>query len=414
MNQRRRRVVITGMGTANPLGHSVDETIAGIRAGRSGVRYMPEWDLVSDLQGRLGGNVDGLDLRKRYPRKKRRTMGRVALLATYASEEAVAQAGLDEALLQSGRCGVAFGTTSGSSEAMEDFCGKLFTDHTMKGLDGTSYLKFMTHTAAANLAQYFQVRGRIIPVNSACTTSSQSIGYGFESVAAGLQDIMLCGGAEEQHYATAVTFDLLMATSVRFNRDPKNSPRPFDARRDGLVVGEGAATVVIEALDHALARGATPLAEVIGFGTTCDGRHMTANSRHGMRAAMQLALETAKVEADDIDYVCAHATATGLGDVEESHATYDLFQRPVPVASLKGHMGHTLAACGAIEVIACARMLQDGFLAKSANLEEVDPKCAPLGYVRELIESQPSLVMTNNFAFGGVNTSLVLRSVERA
>ncbi len=407
-----RRVVITGMGTANPLGRSVEETIEGIKEGRSGVRYMPEWDLVSDLQGRLGGNVDGLDLRKRYPRKKRRTMGRVAQLATFATEEAVAQAGVDEERLRSGRCGIAYGTTSPSSEAMEDFCGKLFTNHTMKGLDGTSYLKFMTHTAAANLAQFFQVRGRIIPVNSACTTSAQAIGYGYEAIAAGKQDVMLCGGAEEQHYATAVTFDLLMATSVRFNDKAAQSPRPFDERRDGLVVGEGAATVVLEALDHALARGATPLAEVVGFGTTCDGRHMTANSRHGMRAAMELALEDAREKAADVDYVCAHATATGLGDIEESHATYELFERAVPTASLKGHMGHTLAACGAIEAIACVSMMRDGFLAKSFNLDTVDPKCAPLGYVRELTAARPTLIMTNNFAFGGVNTSLLLRSVE--
>ncbi len=409
-----RRVVITGMGTANPLGHSVDATIEGIRAGRSGVRYMPEWDMVSDLQGRLGGNVDGLDLEKRYPRKKRRTMGRVALLATYATEEAVAQAGLGPEIIESGRCGLAYGSTSPSNQAMEDFCGRLFTEHTMKGLDGTAYLKFMTHTAAANLAQYFNVRGRIIPVNSACTTSTQAIGYAFEAIRAGVQDVFLCGGSEEQHYATAVTFDLLMATSVRFNRSPTESPRPFDARRDGLVIAEGAATVVLEAEDHARARGATILAEVVGYGTSCDGRHMTANSRDGMKTSMTLALEDARATPDDVDYVCAHATATDIGDIEESHATHELFGRPVPTSSLKGHMGHTLAACGAIETIACVRMMRDGFLARSHNLEEVDPRCAPLGYVREATAATPSLVLTNNFAFGGVNASLVLRRWDAA
>jgi len=404
-----RRVVITGMGAVCPLGHSVDALVAGLREGKSGVRYMPEWDLVSDLQGRLGGNVDGLDLRKRYPRKKRRTMGRVALLATFATEEAVAQAGLDEALLGGGRCGLAYGTTSPSNQAMEDFCGQLFTDHSMKGLDSTAYLKFMTHTAAANLSQYFGIRGRVIPVNSACTTSAQAIGYGYESIRHGLADAMVCGGAEEQHYATAVTFDLMMATSLKYNQRPELSPRPFDAKRDGLVVAEGAATVVIEALDHALARGATPIAEVVGYVTSCDGRHMTANSREGMRAAMTLALGDAGVDPGDVEYVCAHATATDVGDIEESHATYEQFERAVPTASLKGHMGHTLAACGAIEAIACARMITDGFLAKSHNLDEVDERCAPLGYVRELTEATPSLVMTNNFAFGGVNTSLLLK-----
>ncbi|MBX3272359.1 MAG: beta-ketoacyl-ACP synthase [Sandaracinaceae bacterium] len=409
-----RRVVITGMGAACPIGHSVAEMIEGLRAGRSGVRYMQEWDFVSDLQGRLGGNVDGLDLEKRYPRKKRRTMGRVSLLATYATEEAVAQAQLGPEVIESGRCGLAYGSTSPSNQAMEDFCGRLFTEHTMKGLDGTAYLKFMTHTAAANLAQYFNVRGRIIPVNSACTTSTQAIGYAYESIRAGLQDAMICGGSEEQHYATAVTFDLLMATSVRFNKSPTESPRPFDARRDGLVIAEGAASVVLEAEEHALARGATPLAIVAGYGTSCDGRHITANSREGMRAAMALALDDAKVRPSDIDYVCAHATATDVGDIEESHATHELFGRPVPVSSLKGHMGHTLAACGAIETIACVEMIRDGFLAKSHNLEEVDPRCAPLGYVRELTPARPSLVLTNNFAFGGVNASLVLQRWARA
>ena len=190
-----RRVVVTGTGVACPIGQSVDELIAGVREGRSGVRYMPEWEHVSELRGRLGANVDGLDLKKRYPRKKRRTMGRLAMLATFASEQAVNEAGVDEELLHSGRLGLAYGTTSGSNQAMEDFCGPLFVKQTMRGLDSTAYLKFMTHTAAANLAQFFGVRGRIIPTNSACTSSSQAIGYGYESIVSGRQDLMICGGA---------------------------------------------------------------------------------------------------------------------------------------------------------------------------------------------------------------------------
>lgn len=243
----RRKVVVTGMGVVCPIGHSVDALIGALREGKSGIRYMPEWEQIAELKGRLGGNVEGLDLKKRYPRKKRRTMGRVALLATYASEQAVEQAGLTEETLTGGRLGVAYGTTSPSNQAMEDFCGPLFNHRTMRGLDSTAYLKFMTHTAAANLTQFFGVQGRVIPTNSACTSAAQAIGYGYEAISTGKQDVMLCGGAEEQHYATAVTFDLLMATSVRFNDRPEESPRPFDARRDGLVVAEGAATVVIEA-----------------------------------------------------------------------------------------------------------------------------------------------------------------------
>lgn len=408
----KRKVVVTGMGAVCPIGHSVDELIAGLREGRSGVRYMPEWEQIAELKGRLGANVEGLDLKKRYPRKKRRTMGRVALLATYASEQAVDQAGLSEEILRSGRAGVAYGTTSPSNQAMEDFCGPLFNHRTMRGLDSTAYLKFMTHTAAANLTQFFGLRGRVIPTNSACTSAAQALGYGYEAIASGKQDVMLCGGAEEQHYATAVTFDLLMATSVRFNDRPEESPRPFDARRDGLVVAEGAATVVIEAEEHARARGATILAELVGFATTCDGAHMTANSRAGMASAIRLALEDAGLTPGDIDYVNAHATATDVGDIEESHATFDVFERPIPVSSLKGHMGHTLGACGAIDAIACVRMMQDGFLAPTLHLEEVDPRCAALGYVTEVTEASPRTVMSNNFAFGGVNTSLIFRRPE--
>ncbi len=409
-----KRVVITGMGLASPIGVSPDELVCALKEQRSGVRFMPEWAHIKDLQGRLGGMVDGLDLTKRYPRKKRRTMGKVALLATYATEQAVAQAGLSEEAISAGRCGVAYGSTSGSNHAFEEFCGPLFTEHTMRGLDSTAYLKFMTHTCAANLAQYFKVRGRIVPTSSACTSASQGIGYGLESIRHGLADVMICGGAEEMHYATAVTFDLLMATSVRFNGTPASSPRPFDAARDGLVIGEGAATVILESEEHARARGATILAELLAWGTNCDGDHLTAPSRVGMRGAMELALAAAGIDRDAVDYVNAHATGTELGDIEESHATREVFERAVPISSIKSYMGHTLGACGAIEAIASVRMMQDGFLAANRNLEEVDPRCAKLGYVREPTAASPRLVMSNNFAFGGVNTSLLLRRWEGA
>lgn len=406
--------MITGMGLASPIGVSPDELMESLLAGRTGVRFMPEWNHISDLQGRLGGMVDGLELKKRYPRKKRRTMGKVALLATYATEQALAQAALPEEAIQSGRCGIAYGSTSGSNQAFEDFCGPLFTERSMRGLDSTAFLKFMTHTCAANLAQYFKVRGRIIPTSSACTSASQGIGYGFEAIQQGLADVMICGGAEEMHYATAVTFDLLMATSVRYNANPEASPRPFDVKRDGLVVGEGAGTVILESEEHARARGATILAELVGWGTNCDGEHVTAPSREGMKGAMELAIASADVDRDAIDYVNAHATGTDLGDVEESHATWEVFEREVPISSMKSYMGHTLGACGAIEAIASVRMIQGGFLVANRNLEEVDPRCAKLGYLREHTQKAPKLVMSNNFAFGGVNTSLILRRWEQA
>lgn len=408
----RRRVVVTGLGIDSPIGNSDSEVTESLRSGRHGIRAMPEWSHIPDLQTRIGGSVTGLDLFAAYPRRKRRTMGLVALFATHASEQAIAQAQLTPEILGSGRTGIAYGSTTGSSQALEEFCGPLFTQHTMRGLDSSSYLKFMTHTCAANLASTLGIRGRVLPMISACTSGSQSIGAAYEQIRHGMQDVMIAGGAEELHYATAVTFDLLMASSVRYNESPERSPRPFDTKRDGLVIGEGAGTLVLEDYEHARRRGAKILAEIVGYGTNCDGLHITAPSEEGMRGAMDLALADGRVHPTDIDYVNAHGTGTEIGDIAESRATFAVFQRPVPISTMKSYTGHTLGACGAIEAIFCLQMMREGFLAPNRNLDELDPRCAKLGYVRELTRAKPRLIMTNNFAFGGVNTSIILKKIE--
>ena len=403
-----RRVVITGVGVASPIGNSLDEVCRSLQTGRHGIVAMPAWDRIADLRTRLGGVVD-LDLDHRWPRKKTRTMGRVALLATYATEQALAMAGLsDDPAISGGNLGLAYGSTSGSSEALAEFCGTLFVNLNMRGLQSTGFLKFMAHTCAANLAQFYGVRGRIIPTNSACTSGAQAIGFAYESIKFGLQDVMIAGGGDEMHYTTAVTFDLMYATSANFNDRPDLSPRPFDVRRDGLVVGEGAGTLILEARDHALARGANILGEVHGFGTNCDGIHMTAPSEPGMRAAMALALRDAGIGPERIDYVNAHGTATDIGDIAEAAATRAVFGRPVPISSSKSFTGHTMGACGAIEAVFCLGMIKHGFLAPTRNLEEVDPRCEGLDHIRELRRESPRTIMSNNFAFGGVNTSLIL------
>jgi 3-oxoacyl-[acyl-carrier-protein] synthase II len=403
-----RRVVVTGMGVTTPIGHSVDETVGALREGRHGIRRMPEWDHMADLQCRIGATVEGLDLTARYHRRVRRTMGRVALLALHASEQAVGQAKLDEELLSNGHTGVAYGSTSGSSIELEKFSTPLVMEKSMRGLESNAYLRIMAHTCAANMANHFKVRGRVIPTCSACTSSSQAIGVGYEQIRYGGADVMLCGGAEEMHYTTAVTFDLLMATSTHFNDLPDESPRPFDAARDGLVVGEGAATVILEELEHAQRRAAPILAEVLGYGNNCDGVHFTNPSPDGMRKVMELSLADARLSPDDVDYVNAHGTGTPVGDVAESRATWDLFRRAIPVSTQKSYVGHTLGACGAVEAIWTIRMMQGGFIIPNRNLGTVDPECAELDYVRELREQLIRVAMTNNFAFGGINTSLVL------
>lgn len=403
------RVVITGAGVTTPIGHTLDESVESLKAMKHGIRTMPEWDFIPDLHGRLGATVDGLDLKKLYPRKKRRTMGKLAMLAVHATEEAVQQSGLDAETLNGERVGVAFGSTSGSGSETEKFSMPLVLEpHTMQGLESNAYFRLMTHSCAVNVGQYFKVRGRIESTCTACTSGSQGIGRGYELITAGLQDVVLCGGAEEMHYMTAVTFDLLMATSHKYNDSPAQSPRPFDAARDGLVVGEGAGAFVLESYEHAKARGAQILGEILGYASNCDGAHLTAPRQEGMQRVMELALRDAQIDRERIDYVCAHGTGTEIGDIAESQATSAVFGPSMPFASLKGFVGHTLGACGAVEAAWCLAMMRGDFMAAGRNLENVDPKCGELDYVREPRDGGPRICMNNNFAFGGINTSMVL------
>lgn len=407
-----RRVVITGVGIASPIGSTLDAVSAALQRGEHGICVMPEWAELKDLQTRLGAVVQGADL-KRFSRKMTRTMGRVALLAAFATDEAIVDAGLTQRLLSSGRTGLAYGSTHGSTTELERFCRVLFATGGLSGLSGSSYLKLMSHTCIANLAQCFAIRGRIIPTIAACVSASQGVGYGYEAIRDGHQDVMLCGGAEEMHALHAGVFDLMFATSTRYNESPDSSPRPFDRDRDGLVVGEGAGTLVLEELEHAMRRGARIHAEVVGFGTNCDGTHVTSPSAEGMAGAMRLALAAAQLAPEAIDYVNAHGTATELGDIAESHATFEVLGDRVPISSTKGFTGHTLGACGAIESIFCIAMMRDGFLAPSRNLEALDERCARLRYVtREPLQARPVVLMNNNFAFGGINTSLIFRRFD--
>jgi 3-oxoacyl-[acyl-carrier-protein] synthase II len=408
-----RRVVVTGMGGVCPLGQDWPSVRDRLRGGRSGVSVIPEWSGYHGLRTRLAAPVSDFSAPAHYPRKKTRSMGRVSLLAARATELALEDAGLlGSALLTDGSVGVAYGSTSGSPPAMEVYARSIWANRTTAGIAATDYIQFMSHTSAANLAIFFEIRGRVIPTSSACTSGSQGIGYAYEAIRFGRQTAMIAGGAEELHVIDAAVFDIMYATSTD-NDHPQGTPRPFDARRDGLVIGEGAGTLVLEELEHALARRAAIHAEVVGFGTNCDGRHITNPDAEGMQRVIELALADADLRAADIDYVNAHGTATRLGDVAESLATHRVFGSRVPVSSLKGHFGHTLGACGAIEAWLTIHMMREGWVAPTLNLEEVDPECAPLDYVRTAPRDlRIDRAMTNNFAFGGVNTSLIFRRWE--
>lgn len=407
------RVVVTGMGGLCSLGHDWKTIADNLRRGRSGIVADPALARLEGLRTRLAAPVNGFALPESYPRKKTRTMGRDSAMATYATEMALADAGLlGSPLVNDGSTGIAYGSTSGSPGALDEWADRFWRRSTVSGIGANEYVRFMSHTCASNLAQFFEVRGRVIPTCSACTSGSQGIGYGYEAIKHGHQTIMLAGGAEELGLIDVAVFDILFAASTR-NDEPHRTPRPFDVDRDGLVVSEGACTLVLEEREHAQARGANIYAEVLGFGTNCDGRHMTHPDAKGMEAAMRLALKDARLDPGAVSYVNAHGTATDVGDIAESIATHAVFGANAPCSSLKSYLGHALGACGSIEAWLSIEMMREGWVAPTLNLERVDPRCAPLDYVRG--EPRPldcPIVMSNNFAFGGVNTSLVFGRVD--
>lgn len=404
-----RRVVVTGMSGITALGDSWDTIEPHLRAGRNAVRRMPEWDFVKDLNTRLGAPVDGFQTPTHYARKMVRSMGRVSLMAVRATEVALAHAGLlDDASIRDGRMGVAYGSSSGSVEPVRVF-GKMLDTGCMQGVTSTSYVQMMAHTTAVNIGLFFGLQGRIIPTSSACTSGSQGIGYAYEAIKWGRLPLMVAGGAEEISVSGAAVFDTLFATSTQ-NDSPVLTPRPFDRARDGLVVGEGAATLILEDLEHALARGAVPLAEIVGYASTSDGTHVTQPQAQTMGQAMTLALKDAGLEAADIDYVSAHGTATDIGDIAESQATHAVFGSRIPISSMKSYLGHTLGACGAIEAWWGIEMMQRSWFAPTLNLTDPDPACAELDHLASAGRPiQARHIMSNNFAFGGINTSLIFK-----
>lgn len=404
-----KRVVVTGMGGLSPLGLNWEDIEENLRARRSAVRKMPEWDIVEDLNTRLGASVPEFELPKHYSRKRIRSMGRIGKLATRSAELAIDSAGLiDDPVLSDGRTGVAFGSSSGSPPALADL-GKILLTNDMGSMNANTYIQIMPHTTAVNVSVFFGICGRLIPTSSACTSGSLAIGLAYEAIRHGQQTVMVAGGAEEISISQAAVFDTLFATST-LNDRPTETPKPFDATRDGMVVGEGAGTLVLEELEHAQARGATIHAEITGFGTNSDGNHVTQPTAETMAAAMRSALSVADIPPSEIGYVNAHGTATDLGDVAESQATLDALGQAVPISSLKSYMGHTLGACGSLEAWMTIEMMKRDWFAPTINLAEIDPRCAELDYVvgdgRNL---NAEYVMNNNFAFGGVNTSLIFR-----
>ncbi len=408
-----KRVVITGMGAISPFGAGVQTMMEALAAGKSAVVNLRErWEpLVHDFACWIGAPL-GQDLDpKSIPRKFRKTMGRTALFAAAAAQEAVAHAGLDETVLASGRAGVSFGSTTGSAESTDMYFRELTDSRQVRNLPSTIFFQIMSHTSAANVAHIFSMRGRVISTNSACSSAAQAIGLGYEAIRYGHQDLMLCGGSDELTVLVNASFDLVQAASSRYNDEPKKSPRPFDRDRDGTVCGEGAGCIVLESEESALRRGAPILGEIMGFHTCASGAHLAEPDTKSIIDSMEFAMQASGILPENIDYINAHATATAAGDACEAQAIGHVFPgKRVPVSSLKGYFGHTLGASGALELIAALTMAQGGRLLPTLNLENIDPECAMIRHVLEPETHTVRLFMKNSFAFGGISTVLIVRS----
>ena len=407
-----KRVVVTGVGGISPLGRDWPTIQAWLASYRNAVRHMPEWDRYPDLNTRLAAPVTDFEIPAHWTRKQLRSLGRVSRLCVAAAEDALSDAGLlDDPSIRDGRMGVACGSSTGSTADVSDMA-KLLIDGVSPGFNANTYVRMMPHTTAANIAIFFGLTGRVIPTSCACASGSQGIGYAYESIKYGMIDMMLAGGGEELCPSEAYVFDSLYATSLKNDR-PEASPSPYDSGRDGLVIGEGAGILVLESLEHARARGARIYAEVAGYASNCDGSHVTRPEQATMHACMQAALRDAGIAPSAVGYVNGHGTATGHGDIAETRATEALFGDAMPISSLKSYMGHTLGACGALESWFSIEMMRQQWFAPTLNLVDVDPRCGQLDYIRgEARHIDTEYVVNNNFAFGGLNTSLVFRRMD--
>jgi 3-oxoacyl-[acyl-carrier-protein] synthase II len=369
---------------------------------------MDDWRLIKGLKSFMAAPVPEIDAKLLLPRALRRTMGDMAIHAAIAAREAADDAALSTDLLTSGRIGVAIGSTTGSPEVYESFYRKFLPEQSIEEMKSGFFFKIMSHSCAANVCLTLGIRGEQWSPSSACSSSAQAIGLGYLLVKTGRQEAVLCGGADEVHHTVTMVFDVLKAAS-RQNDLPSASPRPFDSARDGVVCGGGSGILVVESLESALSRNARIYCEILGFGHVNDSAHIANPHQNAMAAAMTAALKESGVSRDKIDYVNAHATGTIQGDIAEAAAISKTLGNTVPVSSFKGHIGHTLGAAGALESVILLEMMQKQELVPTLNLANPDPHCGIINLPREIEAHQINTVIKNNFALGGVNTSLVFR-----
>jgi len=349
---------------------------------------------------------------KQIPRKFRRSMGRDSVLTFLAVKEAVAMAGIPDEMYASSRLGITVGSTATSAASLEDYFRAYLVDKNVRQVPANGFFRVMGHSCAANIANALGVTGRVHATPAACASGLIALGMGYELICAGIQDIMICGGTEELHPTAVATFDIVGASSMHCNEHPERAPAPFDKDRDGTVCGEGAGVVVLENEEHARSRGARPLAAVRGFASTCDGESMAQPGIDSISQCLTATLADAGVQPDEIDYINAHATGTVHGDVAEARALASIFPEHIPVSGLKGYLGHTLGASGAIESIATLEMMRGGYVIPTAKLHTLDPACAGINHITTMQERRISMALKCSFGFGGVNGTMIFGRME--
>ena len=406
------RIVITGAGVTSALGYNRQELFQSLLDGKSAAKERHEWiDLMQSTKTTVASAVElPPEVSKSISRHHRRSMGPAALYATLAAQSALKEANASPELLSNGRTGCIASSTLGSSsetyEAAAALVNKVFYD-----LSACHFFRIVSHSSAFNIANYFGIKGIQLAPCSACASSLQSIGLAYEQILLGRQDAFIAGGSDETAPVVIESFRLLHALAEESDIPIEQLSRPFDAKRSGLVCGDGAGMLFIETLEHAQARGAQPLAEIIGYATNCTGAQISQSDNVSIERCMNLALDDAGLKPQDIDYISAHATSTVAGDREEAIAIANVFGGDVPVSSLKGQLGHTLGASGALELSVVIEMMKHGVILPNANLETPSEECSTLCLPTRPLKKQVRTVLKNCIAFGGVNATLIIRNI---
>ncbi len=397
-----RRVAITGMGITSCLGNDLETVARALREGRSGIRTLPD-SVERGLRSQVGGAVQ-LDLEAAIDRKLKRFMSDAAAYSYLALRDVIADAGLDEAQVSHPRTGLIAGSGGGSSHWQVETADVARARGARK-VGPYMVPRTMCSTVSANLATAFHIKGVSYSISAACATSAHCIGAAADLIRHGAQDIVFAGGGEDLDWTMTVMFDAMGALSTGYNATPERASRPYDAGRDGFVIGSGGGMLVLEDWDHAVARGARIHAELVGYGVTSDGADMVAPSGEGAVRCMQMALAGVR---RPVDYLNTHGTSTPLGDIVELKAVREAFGDAMPpLSSTKALSGHSLGAASVHEAIYSLLMLRDGFIAGSANIDVLDPQAEGFPIVRESRDAHLEVVMSNSFGFGGTNAALV-------